>query len=261
VATLGKVNSGTWYEIDLTSLVTGDGTWSLRVTSTTSNGADYTSDEGSAGFRPQLLITVGGGSSPPPGDTTPPTAPTSLAATAVTSNRIDLSGNVSNLSNIASATTPGTGTTSLTFQPVADTYASSAEPSRNFGTSSSLRTDGSPDILSFLRFDPDGVGTPISRAILRVFANSSNSIGIDVRGVTTNGWGETTLTYNNMPEVLGLTGPSGRITGGTWVEWDVTSLVSGNDPVSFALTSTSSTATSLASRESSNRPQLVITFG
>ena len=317
VATLGKVSTGVWYEVDLASLVTGDGAWSLRVTSTTTNGADYTSEEGSAGFRPQLVVTVAGGSPPPPpGDTTRPTAPTSLTATAVTSNRIDLTwnastddvgvtayevfrngsllttigattsysdttvapsttyqyqvrardaaGNVSDLSNIASATTPGTGTTTLTFQPVADTYASSAEPTRNFGTSSSLRTDGSPDIRSFLRFDPDGVGA-VSKAILRVYANTSNSIGIDVRGVTTNAWGETTLTYNNMPGVLGVTASSGRITGGTWVEWDVTPLItalaSANDPVSFALTSTSTTATSLASRESTNRPQLAITFG
>jgi hypothetical protein len=40
----------------------------------------------------------------------------------------------------------------------------------------------------------------------------------------------------------------------------VTALISGNGPVSLAMTSTSTTAT-VVSRESTNDPQLVITFG
>jgi hypothetical protein len=147
-----------------------------------------------------------------------------------------------------------------TFLPVADTFARSTEPDRNFGTRSSVRTDGSPYVGSFLRFDPDGLGTSISSAILRVFANSANSGSIDVRGVASNSWGESTLTYRNMPAVLSVVGSVGRINAGTWAQWDVTSLVRGNDPVSFGLTSTSITATNLASRESSNDPQLVVTF-
>jgi hypothetical protein len=147
-----------------------------------------------------------------------------------------------------------------TFLPVADTFARSTEPDRNFGTRSSVRTDGSPYVGSFLRFDPDGLGTSISSAILRVFANSTNTGSIDVRGIASNSWGESTLTYRNMPAVLSVVGSAGRIGAGTWVQWDVTSLVRGNDPVSFGLTSTSITATNLASRESSNDPQLVVTF-
>lgn len=150
--------------------------------------------------------------------------------------------------------------TTSTFTAFADTYASGAEPDRNFGTSTSIRTDASPDLRSFIRFDPDGLSGSISQARLRVFANSSNATGIDVRGVTSSSWGETTLTYRNMPGTLGVTSSSGPISTGTWVEWNVTSLVSNNDPVSFALTSTSSTATNLASRESSNKPQLTVTF-
>jgi hypothetical protein len=58
LASLGAVTSGTWYEVDLTSLVTGDGTYSLRVTTTSKDGADYSTKEGSAGFAPQLLVTL-----------------------------------------------------------------------------------------------------------------------------------------------------------------------------------------------------------
>ncbi len=59
VASLGAVTAGTWYEVDLTSFITGDGVYSLRVTSTSSNGADYTSRQGTAGFHPQLVVVLG----------------------------------------------------------------------------------------------------------------------------------------------------------------------------------------------------------
>lgn len=56
LASLGAVSAGNWYEIDLTSLITGDGTYSLRISSTSSDGADYSSKEGTN--PPQLVITV-----------------------------------------------------------------------------------------------------------------------------------------------------------------------------------------------------------
>jgi acid phosphatase type 7 len=55
---LGPVSTGTWYSVDVTSLVHGDGTVSIGVTSTSGDGADYTSSEGSVGFRPQLVVTT-----------------------------------------------------------------------------------------------------------------------------------------------------------------------------------------------------------
>ena len=58
LASLGAVNPGLWYEVDLTSFITGDGTYSLRITSLSTNGADYSSKEGAQ--PPQLVITVDG---------------------------------------------------------------------------------------------------------------------------------------------------------------------------------------------------------
>ena len=55
---LASVNAGTWYEVDVTKAVKGDGPVSLRFNSTSSNGADYVSSEGTAGLAPQLRITV-----------------------------------------------------------------------------------------------------------------------------------------------------------------------------------------------------------
>jgi hypothetical protein len=57
IASLGAVAVSTWYEVDLSSLITGDGTYSLEMTSPSTNGADYTSKEGGANA-PQLVLTV-----------------------------------------------------------------------------------------------------------------------------------------------------------------------------------------------------------
>ena len=57
LASLGSVSAGNWYEIDITSLITGDGTYSLRISSTSSDGADYSSKEGAN--PPHLIIETG----------------------------------------------------------------------------------------------------------------------------------------------------------------------------------------------------------
>jgi hypothetical protein len=59
VATLGKVVAGSVYEVDVSSLIHGDGTYTLRISSTSSDGADYTSREGVLSARPQLVLSVG----------------------------------------------------------------------------------------------------------------------------------------------------------------------------------------------------------
>ncbi|MFB3738323.1 MAG: DNRLRE domain-containing protein [Candidatus Velamenicoccus archaeovorus] len=57
-ASLGPVSIGTWYQIDVSSFVTGDGTYSLEITSPSTNTAGYSSKEGAGGFAPELVITL-----------------------------------------------------------------------------------------------------------------------------------------------------------------------------------------------------------
>lgn len=306
IASLGAVAVGNWYELDLTSIVTGDGVVNLRMTTHRSNGADYMSKESKEDLTPLLVVTL----LDPLPDTTPPTTPTNLIATATDPTNVDLAwnesiddvgvtgyqvfrdgslltttpavtghsdptasplatyqyevraidaaGNVSGASNAVSVTTPGIAGP-ITLSPAADTYVDSSQPDRNFGESSEIRTDGLPDVSGFLRFEPSDVSAVSSKATLRIFANSANILGVEVRPVHDQPWEESTLTFGNMPEVLDVAGSSGPITAGTWVEWDVTSLVS-TGPVTIALTSPSFTATSLASRESANPPQLALNF-
>jgi acid phosphatase type 7 len=54
-ASLGSVVAGNWYEVNL-PFVTGDGTYAIRVTSTSTNGADYSSKDGA--FPPQVVVTA-----------------------------------------------------------------------------------------------------------------------------------------------------------------------------------------------------------
>jgi hypothetical protein len=64
LASLGPVTRNTWYEIDLTPLVIQDGTYSIRVSTASGDGADYASKEGRAGLAPQLIVSVSGAGSP-----------------------------------------------------------------------------------------------------------------------------------------------------------------------------------------------------
>jgi chitodextrinase len=56
IDSLGSVSAGTSYQVDLTSLITADGTYTVEADSTSSDGAYYSSKEGSV--PPQLVVTV-----------------------------------------------------------------------------------------------------------------------------------------------------------------------------------------------------------
>jgi hypothetical protein len=59
VASLGPVVAGPSYVVDLSSIIHGDGTYTLRVVTPNADGADYVSREGAIGSRPQLTVTTG----------------------------------------------------------------------------------------------------------------------------------------------------------------------------------------------------------
>ena len=78
VGSLGPVVAGTWYEVDVSQLVDGDGVVSMRVTSTSSDGANYASRTHASGLAPQLVVSYQGTPQEPP----PP--PNGLSATTTT---------------------------------------------------------------------------------------------------------------------------------------------------------------------------------
>jgi len=146
----------------------------------------------------------------------------------------------------------------MSVGPTADSYVNSSAASANYGTSVELRVDGSPTVHSYLRFDLQAVGRGISKATLQIYANSSSSVGFDVH-TTGDAWTEAGLTSSNAPAIGAQVGTTGSFGAGAWTAVDVTSAVQTGSIVDFALIDRNSTAISLASRESSNPPKLVLT--
>ena len=202
------------------------------------------------------------------GSTTPPTALPTTVNSPTPSNppqttQTTVATTVPTLVQTAIPTVAGTqpsASTNLTFAPIADAYVTAAIPNTNYGGSLQFRVDGSPIVMGYLTFNIQGLNKPIATAKLRIYANSSSSVGVKVYGVPDVTWNERSITYNNAPALGNLGGQSGPIGGATWITIDVTVLVTGNGLVSVALTGINSTAISLASRESgAHAPQLIIT--
>jgi chitodextrinase len=84
IAQKGTIRSNSWVEYDVTPAVSGAGTYSFVLATTSSDGVNMNSRESSS-EQPQLVITTG------PRDTQPPTAPTDLARTSTTETSIGLS--------------------------------------------------------------------------------------------------------------------------------------------------------------------------
>ena len=146
-----------------------------------------------------------------------------------------------------------------TFSAVADSYVQADQPTRNFGTATTLKVDGSPVTISYLRFDVQGITGAPTKATLKVFLPVDTTTAINARS-TDNTWTETGITFDNKP-ATGTTAivPPKPWSANTTLSYDVTSLVTGPGLVSFALDTTSATSKSPPSREATtNQPQLVI---
>ena len=155
---------------------------------------------------------------------------------------------------------PSGNTTTVRLVPVADAYVNSLKPDANYGTSAKLRTDDDPDTRSFMKFDVQGIDGTVTRAILRLYANSASSTGYNVNRVSDSSWTELELTYNSAPPVGEIIGSSGPIVASTWTTIDVTPLVVGNGPLPLALTPIDDRSISFSSHEGENSPELIITF-
>jgi len=307
VASSGAITTGTWATIDVTPYITGEGSFNLGLTTTSTSALSFASREAGANA-PQLVLDFTGSAA----DTQPPSVPSGLSATASSATNVnltwaassdntgvtgytvyrngavlttvagtslaysdatvqpastyqyavdafDLAGNHSAASAAVQVTTPA-ASSSLTFLPVADTYVNAASPTTIFGTVTTLRTDASPDVHSYLRFSVTGLaGKTVTRARLLIFANSSGNPGIKSLAVANNTWSEAATNYNNAPALGSLLATSPAVVTGTWITLDVTAYITGEGSFNFGIASDNATAISLASREAgANAPQLIL---
>lgn len=174
----------------------------------------------------------------------------------------DEAGNHSEPSESIDVTTPPLGA-DFSVVAEADAYVNAVNPTANYGTSPYLRSDGSPEVRSYLRFTVRGIpaSMEVQRATLRVWVNSASSIGHEARPVADNNWDEQQLTYSTAPAVGPVLGSSGGYSVPGFVDVDVTSAVTGNGTFSLAITSPGTTAISYKSRETAQEPHLVIETG
>ena len=152
---------------------------------------------------------------------------------------------------------------SLTFSPVADSYVRQASPASNYGTNIKLWVEAgtNANYETNLSFTVSGAPGPAQSAKLRLYATSGTVDGPAIYA-TNNNWTQTGVTWNTRPaRTSARLDDKGAIASNTWIEFNVTPLLSGNGTYSFVLVSTSTDSASFSSREGSQPPQLVLSFG
>src|SRR5919106_4307479 len=175
----------------------------------------------------------------------------------------DAAGNVSNLSNTATVTTPD-GPASMTFIATEDATVRADKPTTNYGSDARVETDNSPVTHFLLKFDVAAINNrAVVSAKLRLSCmDSSNHGGTYYRVLNPAGWNEGTVNWNNAPAADSTAlGSLASVSAGTTYELDVTSLFRNrtSNLVSMRTTSTSANGADFSSSEGTVPPQLIVT--
>jgi len=155
LGSLGQVNTGIWYEVDLTTLVTSEGIYSLRVSSPSSDGADYSSKEGAN--PPELVLTLATTSTFTP---VPPTAtftPTNTATYTPTATSTATFTPTNTATNTATYTPTATNT--ATFTPTNTATNTSIPPTATYTPTATNTATNTPTATSTATFTPTNTAT------------------------------------------------------------------------------------------------------
>ncbi|MBK8034391.1 MAG: DNRLRE domain-containing protein [Chloroflexi bacterium] len=145
----------------------------------------------------------------------------------------------------------------VTINASEDAYVNSSNAGSNYGRNTSIRTDRSPVVRSYLRFVVPSLNGSIARATLRIYATSSASAGMGYSVQSTgSNWTEMTLNYNNAPAVGNVIGSTAPVIANTWTSVDLSAYITVPGTYDLVLTSNDNRAVSYSSRESANSPQL-----
>lgn len=158
--------------------------------------------------------------------------------------------------------------TTVSCDPIADTYIASGIPNQNYGSETTIAIGIHTEILAFIKFDISAIptGSTINSAKLRLYVSSLVDNSDVVVGRAKNLWNETNVTWNNNSTTWELPYVQSRPQGvSQWWEIDVTSIVKKwieEDLYNygFYLEKANSGIVMFYSRESSNKPQLVVSY-
>ncbi|HVL24511.1 MAG TPA: DNRLRE domain-containing protein [Thermomicrobiales bacterium] len=261
---LGAVSTSTWVEYDVTSLVTRTGPVTLVLVPQGNDLLSVNTKDNSTN-KPELVLTTGSGPTPPPPTTAAtatatntPTATIPAATTATATSTITPTATTP--AATATSTSAPSGTSgSTTFAAAADAYVDGTNTGANFGSDPTLQADMSPNREVYLRFTVSGLSGTVQSATLRLWSTNGTPNGPPVYSSTNTSWSETGITWSNKPAVANPTDDKGSIGSNVWVEYNVTSFVSGDGAFTFALIPQSSDGLYVNSKEAANPPQLVVT--
>ena len=146
-----------------------------------------------------------------------------------------------------------------TFPPTDDALVKSSQPTKNYGLLDYIRLRaGSPTYHSYLQFHVTGLGGAVQTARVRLYVTDGSNDGGQLYAVA-NGWEESTITWDNAP-LLGASPIAGvaTVASGSWVEFDVSTAITGDGIYSFGLMNASSNSVYYSSKEGANPPELVV---
>ena len=154
----------------------------------------------------------------------------------------------------------------LTYNPTADSYIRDAYPTNNYGTTTTLRVRNTGSFHNiYLKFNVTGIVGTIQSAKLRLFVSDAGPDGGSIYSVsnnylgTINPWLESGINWNNAPSITGAPlSSAGAVTLGQTVELDVSAAISGDGTYSFGIKNNNSDLVYYDSKETVNKPQLVI---
>ncbi|MBN2117998.1 MAG: DNRLRE domain-containing protein, partial [Anaerolineales bacterium] len=172
IGSSGNISSGTWTSVDVTSLITGNGTYDLALTTTSGTNMNFNSRDASSN-QPELVIE------------------TSLIPTATPTATFTVT------------PTAGPGDT-LTFTAVADARVSESSPTTNYGNSTTVLIDGDAGAAQsgFIRFEASGISSPVQSVKLRVSTTSNGTNNGPAVYLADNNWiekGTGGVTWSTQP--------------------------------------------------------------
>nr|MBA3527844.1 DNRLRE domain-containing protein [Propionibacteriaceae bacterium] len=176
---------------------------------------------------------------------------------------LDAANNRSANSNAATVVVPSEPPSGTTVNPDRDARVQEANPTTNYGASPVLKAEGGsdPDVESYLRFTVANPGGAVQNARLRLFV-TDGSADAPALFTTSTAWTESGITWSTRPaRSASPVADAGAIAAGSWVEYDVTSVVRGGGTYGFVLASGSADGANFSSRQGSNPPQLLLTVG
>jgi hypothetical protein len=211
----GAVALNNWVELDVTSAIVGNGTYSFGLKNNSSDVVSYSSKEGANA--PQLIIQAISGSPMTPVITsfTPTSGAVGTVVTIFGSNffgttNVTFNGTIATFTVISNtelrATVPegattgkisitntfgagtsatdfvvttGGGSTTVTFTPTDDAYVRSSSPTSNTGSANELRVrkTSSVEINSYLKFNVAGLSRSVQSAKLRLYVIDASPDG------------------------------------------------------------------------------------